>query len=175
MRTSLKTRDWKFIRINLPSRKSALESDISGGVMTIGIRIALLCSAATACLLTSIIRADSPRFEVPAGSHPHDVAPTPAGGPVYFTAQRSGNLGILDPATGHVDLVALGPGSAPHGVIVGPDGAAWVTDGGRDAVVRVDAKSEAVKAFPLPKDHANTNLNTATLDRDGVLWFTGQN
>ena len=120
--------------------------------MTIGIRIALLCSAATACLLTSIIRADSPRFEVPAGSHPHDVAPTPAGGPVYFTAQRSGNLGILDPATGHVDLVALGPGSAPHGVIVGPDGAAWVTDGGRNAIVRVDPSSRQVRRWPLPAD-----------------------
>src|SRR5258706_15742526 len=124
MRASLKTRDWKFIRINLPSRKSALESDISGDVMTIGIRIALLCSAATACLLTPIIRADSPRFEVPAGSHPHDVAPTPARGPGYFSAQRSGKLGIFDPATGPVDLVPPGPGSAPHGGIVGPRGAA---------------------------------------------------
>src|SRR5258708_15094610 len=101
--------------------------------MRIGIGIARLCSAATACLLTSIIRADSPRFEVPAGSHPHDVAPTPAGGPVYFTAQRSGHVGILDPATGHVDLVALGPGSAPHRGIVGPDCAARVTDRGPNA------------------------------------------
>src|SRR5256885_12951734 len=99
MRASLKTRDWKFIRINLPSRKSALESDISGGVMTIGIRIALLCSAATACLLTSIIRADSPRFEVPAGSHPHHVAPTPAGGPGVFPPPPPGPLGVLCPAT----------------------------------------------------------------------------
>ena len=30
------------------------------------------------------------------------------------------------------------PGSAPHGVITGPDGAAWVTDGGLNAIVRVD-------------------------------------
>ena len=142
--------------------------------MTIGIRIALLCSAATACLLTSIIRADSPRFEVPAGSHPHDVAPTPAGGPVYFTAQRSGNVGILDPATGHVDLVALGPGSAPHGVIVGPDGAAWVTDGGRNAIVRVDPWSRQVRRWPLPADAPDANLNTATFDRRGRIWFTGQ-
>jgi virginiamycin B lyase len=60
-------------------------------------------------------------------------------------------------------------------VIVGPDGAAYVTDGGRDTIVRVDAKSEAVKAFPLPKERANVNLNTATFDSAGVLWFTGQN
>jgi hypothetical protein len=35
----------------------------------------------------------------------------------------------LDPRSGKSDLIALGPGAAPHGVIVGPDGAAWVTEG----------------------------------------------
>lgn len=70
-------------------------------------------------------------FEVADGSHPHDVAaaPTP-GGPVYFTAQRTGKLGILDAKTGKVEEVPLGQGSAPHGVIVGPDGAPWITDSG---------------------------------------------
>jgi virginiamycin B lyase len=32
-----------------------------------------------------------------------------------------------------------------------------------------------VKLFPLPKVRRNANLNTATFDRQGVLWFTGQN
>src|SRR5438309_1386564 len=99
-------------------------------------------------------------FEVPAGSHPHDVAADPAGGPVYFTAQSTGKLGILDPATRKVELVALGPHSAPHGVIVGRDGAAWITDGGQNAIVRVDAKSHAVSKWPLPADAPNANLNT---------------
>jgi streptogramin lyase len=44
---------------------------------------------------------------------------------VWFTAQSAGKLGRLDPRTGKSDLAALGPGAAPHGVIVGPDGAAW--------------------------------------------------
>jgi len=58
-------------------------------------------------------------FEVADGSHPHDVAaaPTP-GGPVYFTAQRTGKLGILVAKTGKIEEVPLGQGSAPHGVIV---------------------------------------------------------
>ena len=38
--------------------------------------------------------------------------------------RRAGKLGRLDPATGKVTEVPLGDGSAPHGVIVGPDGAA---------------------------------------------------
>jgi virginiamycin B lyase len=114
-------------------------------------------------------------FDVARGSHPHDVAADPSPtGPVYFTAQRTGKLGILDPATGKFDEVALGPNSAPHGVIVGPDGAPWVTDGGQNAIVRVDPKTRAVRAWPLPADSGYANLNTLAFDRKGRVWFTGQ-
>ncbi len=113
-------------------------------------------------------------FEVPRGAHPHDVAPAPDG-TVWYTAQSQGAIGILDPRTGRARQVALGAESAPHGVIVGPDRAAWITDGGQNAIVRFDPATRAVKVFPLPKDFANANLNTATFDRKGILWFTGQN
>ena len=59
-------------------------------------------------------------------------------------------------------------------MIVGPDGAPWVTDGGLNAIVRVDPATLEVKRFPLPASSGYANLNTATFDRDGVLWFTGQ-
>jgi virginiamycin B lyase len=107
------------------------------------------------------------------GAGPHDVAPAPDGS-VWFTAQSTGELGRLDPRTGRVRRVPLGQGSAPHGVIVGPDRAAWVTDGGLNAIVRVDAGSMRVRRFPLPRVRAGANLNTATFDRRGRLWFTGQ-
>jgi virginiamycin B lyase len=113
------------------------------------------------------------RFPVPAGSAPHDVAPAPDG-TVWYTAQRTGKLGRLDPATGQTSEVSLGMGSAPHGVIVGPDGHAWVTDSGLNAIVRVDGKTNEAKRFPLPAGRAGANLNTAAFDRRGVLWFTGQ-
>jgi virginiamycin B lyase len=60
-------------------------------------------------------------------------------------------------------------------VIVGPDGAAWVTEGGQNAIARVDPATREVKVFPLAKERRDANLNTATFDRRGVLWFTGQN
>ncbi len=112
-------------------------------------------------------------YPVPAGSHPHDVAPAVDGG-VWFTARSAGALGRLDPATGQIHMVPLGERSAPHGVIVGPDGAPWITDGGLNAIVRVDPKTERVQHLPLPSGTPGANLNTATVDRSGVLWFTGQ-
>jgi virginiamycin B lyase len=113
-------------------------------------------------------------YPVPAGAHPHDVAADPhAGGPVWYTAQHQGALGRLDPATGKTEHIALGEGSRPHGVIIGPDKALWITDGGLNAIVRVDPDTREVTHYPLPIDEY-TNLNTATFDGDGVLWFTGQ-
>jgi virginiamycin B lyase len=107
------------------------------------------------------------------GEHPHDVAPAADGERVWYTAQLAGALGLLDPGTGAIETIPLGEGSAPHGVIVGPDGAAWVTDGGLNAIARVDAATHDVAVWPLAGP--NANLNTAVFDRDGVLWFTGQN
>ena len=111
-----------------------------------------LASAAPAALAKTAVPV---YFEVADGSHPHDVAaaPTP-GGPVFFTAQRTGKLGILDAKTGKIEEVPLGQGSAPHGVIVGPDRAPWITDSGQNAIVRVDPKTREVRRWPLPEDAA---------------------
>jgi virginiamycin B lyase len=114
-------------------------------------------------------------YQVPPGTHPHDVAPIIANQNnnttiVWFTAQATGQLGKLDKATGQIHLIPLGQGSAPHGVIIGPDGAPWITDGGLNAIVRVDPKSEELKIFPLPGGSQQyANLNTATFDKQGIL------
>jgi len=113
-------------------------------------------------------------YAVPSGARPHDVAPAPDG-TVWYTAQRQGALGLLDPISGDTRHILLGSGSAPHGVIVGPEGAPWITDSGLNAIVRVDPETEQVEIFPLPLNFANANLNTAVFDQAGVLWFTGQN
>lgn len=114
-------------------------------------------------------------YPVMAGSRPHDVAPDPNHERVWYTAQRAESLGLFIPSTGEDRLIHLGAGSAPHGVIVGSDGLAWITDGGLNAIVSVDPETEAVAVYPLPPEFPNANLNTATFDGDGVLWFTGQN
>ena len=137
---------------------------------------ALAAALTWSCSVPVAAAVAEPRyFDVPRDGHPHDVAAAPvAGGPVYYTAQATGKLGILDPATGKFEEIVLGPQSAPHGVIVGPDGAPWITDGGQNAIVRVDPKTRAVRVWSLGKDAAYANLNTLTFDRKGRVWFTGQ-
>lgn len=122
----------------------------------------------------SALAAEVAYYDVPKGAHPHDVAPdSDPDGPVWYTAQRQGALGRLDPASGKIEQIPLGEGSAPHGVIIGPDGAPWITDSGLNAIVRVDPQTHEVERFPLPIGK-NANLNTATFDNEGRLWFTGQ-
>ncbi len=138
-----------------------------------------LLSLIALCMAAAAAVAQPPRsttyFPVVRGAHPHDVAASrEPNGPVYYTAQATGKLGILDPATGKVEEVPLGNNSAPHGVVVGPDGAPWITDGGQNAIVRVDPVTRAVKRWPLPSTAPNANLNTLTFDRSGRVWFTGQ-
>ena len=85
--------------------------------------VVLAAIAAVALAAHPASSAEVAYFEVPRGAHPHDVAPAPDGG-VWYTAQFQGALGILNPKTGQATQIALGAGSSPHGVIVGPDRAA---------------------------------------------------
>ena len=103
----------------------------------------------------------------------HDVAPASDAG-VWFTAQRSGHLGWFDLKAGSTELIALGSGASPHGVIQGPDGAAWITDSGLGAIVRVSWPQRELRRFALPEGTPYANLNTCAFDGDGDLWFTGQ-
>src|SRR6478609_2262853 len=111
-------------------------------------------------------------FRLDGGVGPHDVTPAPDG-TVWFTGQRNGTLGRLDPRDGSSRLVNLGKGAAPHGVIIGPDGAPWVTEGGQNAIARVDPGDHKVTLFRLPEKEAYANLNTAVFDKNGIYWFTG--
>lgn len=149
-------------------------------MLTLTRRTALRAAGAVALLAAGARRpsAQSSRMQSrPLGttrkSGIHDLAPAPDGG-VWFTAQFSGHLGWFDPASGRSDLIALGAGSSPHGVIQGPDKAAWITDGGLNAIVRIGWPDRKLHVFPLPKGSPHANLNTAAFDGDGDLWFTGQ-
>jgi virginiamycin B lyase len=136
-------------------------------MLGLSVGLALMASSSFAAYDTKV-------FPLPNRTYIHDVAPAP-GGLVYWTAQSDGMLGIFDPKAGTNTFVKLGDGSAPHGVIAGKDGKAWICDGGQNAIVSYDIKTKQVKVYPLPEETGYTNLNTPTEDGDGNIWFTGQN
>ncbi len=135
--------------------------------------ITLIAAASAYAFATSAFAAQVTFYQLPANAYPHDVAPA-ADGTVWYSGQSKGVLGHFDPKTGKNEDIPLGPGAAPHGVIIGPDGAPWITEGGQNAIARVDPESRQVKLFRLPKEFPDANLNTATFDKKGILWFTGQ-
>ncbi|MBA2722920.1 MAG: hypothetical protein H0U56_08480 [Methylibium sp.] len=116
----------------------------------------------------------------------HDVATTPDGG-VWFSAQRSGHLGWFDPKIGRTELIALRKGSSPHGVIQGPDKAAWpgdapktyvvyvderdkvwLSDFGGNAALRFDPEAEKFERFAFPREATNIRQ---ILGRAGEVWL----
>jgi len=140
------------------------------------IRTAWLPAALLLAAAASGLAAEQPVLQVypvPSGSHPHDVAPAPDGR-VWYTAQNAGALGWIDPQAGTGGQIALGAGSSPPGVIVGPDGNPGVTASGQNSVLRVEAATGRITRYPLPAGSPNVNLNTAVFDSRGTLWFTCQ-
>ena len=65
--------------------------------------------ASSASAASGAPRFDIKEFDVPSGSHPHDVAPAVDGG-VWYTGQHVGTLGHLDPVTGDIRQIDLGNG-----------------------------------------------------------------
>ncbi len=139
-------------------------------------RFAAFASAVTfaALTLSTADAQESRYFNLPQGAYPHDVAVS-QDGIAWYSEQRGGALGRLDPRSGNVELIPLGQGARPHGVIVGPDGALWLTEGGNNALSRVDPITREVRHFPLPRERGHANLNTSVFDGRGNMWFTGQN
>ena len=112
-------------------------------------------------------------YLLPRGSVPYGVALTPDDA-VWYTAQRAGELGRLDPATGAIKGIALGQGATPRGIVLGPDGALWLVDSGNNALVRVDTATEEIRRITLPAGGAGANLQMLAFDAAGRLWFTGE-
>ena len=97
-----------------------------------------------------------------------------AGGPVYYTAQTTGKLGILDPKTGKYEEIPLGPSSAPHGVIVGP-GRRAVDHRRRPECDRARRPEDPRGAGVAARQGCRLRQSQhAHVRRKGRVWFTGQ-
>lgn len=93
-----------------------------------------LSAAATVALAAPACARQVQDYDALPGGRGQDIAVTPDG-EIWWTVQRGGGHGALNPPTGEMTTLPLGGGS---GVIAGPDGAGRITDGGQNTIVRVD-------------------------------------
>jgi virginiamycin B lyase len=79
-------------------------------------------------------------------------------------------LGILDPASGRMEELALPRGSRPRRMAAAPDGSLWVTLNGSGKLVQVDSAARRVlREVPLPAG-ADGHPYAVTVDGAGIVW-----
>ena len=134
-------------------------------------------------LLASLLAAGAAAAQVTLQEYPlpprvgaHDVWADPApDGPVWFSAQRSGHLGILDPKTGKVELIPLGERlvAARRDRRRRRRAVAHRRRPERDRARRSeDARGEEVAA--ARRERATRTSTPRSSIEKGIHWFTGQ-
>jgi streptogramin lyase len=101
------------------------------------------------------------------------VARVEADGTLWLLSADSGQIWHFDPATGAVTPIAMAT-SIPRvdGLAVAPDGTFWLYTslaGEYGEFVRVDPRTGASRAFPLPERIGDMSAPAA--DAHGVIWF----
>ena len=106
------------------------------------------------------------------GTHPHDVYPAVDGG-VWYTGQRvDARLPRPGDRRDRRDPARRRRGAARRHRRARRRAVDHRRRPERD---RPRRSRPARSTWPLPADRPDANLNTATFDGDGILWFTGQN
>ena len=106
-------------------------------------RMQIAIAAAGVLMATFASAVEVRYYPVPKGSHPHDVA-LAANGSVWYTAQSSGELGLLDQATGKTvqvwDSYPINGRAAAVRQMLGRSGEAWGAESSNDRLVVVREK-----------------------------------
>src|SRR5271167_2682812 len=64
-------------------------------------------------------------------------------------------------------------GSAPSGIVAGPDGALWFVEVGTNAIGRITTDGAITEfTIPFPTGTIVTQLGAIAAGADGALWFT---
>jgi len=91
-------------------------------------------------------------------------------GYIWFCRIGADMLGRLDPATGKIDDLRTGSGSAPRRIATAPDGTLWVTGYGNGKLIKVDAKEmKIVKEYAMPAGGGGGPY-AVTVDGAGRVW-----
>src|SRR3989440_306198 len=106
------------------------------------------------------------------GGSPHDVAVS-ADGVVWYTAQRDGKLGRLDPATGDMKVWDAPRGRGPYGIATTPEGDVYYASLAGSHIARVDLDTGAATVIEPPtKDQGARRVWS---DSKGRIWVSEWN
>lgn len=141
--------------------------------MTIDLRIIALCGFICALFfpLAAAAQVTVQEYSIPRGHRVHDVwADAAPNAPVWFSAQGSGHLGILDPRSGKLELVPLGPGSSPHARRVWADskGHVWVAEWNSGNLSRYEPKTGKWSTWKAPGD--SPRAYAVYIDETDKVW-----
>ena len=97
---------------------------------------------------------------------PHSAAFHP-NGKLYFTAQQSGMLGMLDPETGELKEVDTQP--RPYGIQVAANGTLWIAYNGTNKIGAMDPETMDVRYYDIP--NSASRVRRLGLDSKGMVWY----
>ena len=105
----------------------------------------------------------------PAIRDPH-TAEWDKDGNLWFTAQQSGVVGKLTKATGKVDIIPIGQGTRPYGLVIDKAGRVWFDMFGTNKIGMIDPATMKPKEFLLPE--AGARPRRIALTSDNMIWYT---
>lgn len=109
------------------------------------------------------------RYELPAGSHPHNVVVDRQGRP-WYSGNRNGTIGRIDPASGQVTTYRLPDGLVdPHTLILDSRDDLWFTVQNGNAVGKLNTKSGEFRIVKLPV--AGSRPYGIVVDTTDRPWF----
>ena len=110
------------------------------------------------------------RYEIDAGTHPHNVV-LDARGNAWYAGNRNAMIGRIDARTGEVTRYPMPDPAArdPHTMIFDATGMLWFTVQGGNRVGRLDPRTREVRLVAIPT--ANARPYGIVVDKSGRPWF----
>lgn len=93
---------------------------------------------------------------------------------VWFAGQRGNYLGHLNPQTGAMTNVDLGPKAGPHNLIVGSDGIVWYAGNLQGYIGRYDPATGEIEKIQMPHEDGKDPHTLIFNSDESVIWFTLQ-
>jgi virginiamycin B lyase len=104
-------------------------------------------------------------WDLPAGTNPHGLVVAPDGH-VFYTGNRNGTIGELDPGTGSIrSYKTPSGGGSPHTIVLDAAGALWFTGQSGGYVARLDRPSGRITEYPMPGGPYGL-----AIDKQGNVW-----